>query len=119
MVQTIVSQLNDAFPDQVITILTLPKRNEGLKVSTQASETLADILKVAQATILFDNETWFKRSEDEDSIKNITESKYKATIYEMFPVLNKMLDRRVGLLLRAGEFNHRGVEAAEVVLDAG
>ena len=119
LVPTIVSQLNDAFPDPVFTILTLPGRNEGLKVSARASETLADIRKVAQATILFDNETWFKRTEDEDSIKNITEAKHKATIYEMFPVLNEMLARRVGLLLRAGEFNHRGVEAAEVVLDAG
>ena len=122
LVPTIVSQLNDAFPDPVFTILTLPGRNEGLKVSARASETLVDIRKVAQATILFDNETWFKRTEDEDRIKNITESKHKATIYEMFPALNEMLARRVGLLLRAGEFNHRGdrgVETAEVVLDAG
>ncbi|MDE2522913.1 MAG: tubulin/FtsZ family protein [Methanocorpusculum sp.] len=119
LVPTIVSQLNDAFPDPVFTILTLPGRNEGVKVSARASETLEDIRKVSQATILFDNETWFKRTEDEDSIKNVVEAKHKATIYEMFPVLNEMLARRVGLLLRAGEFNHKGVEAAEVVLDAG
>jgi cell division GTPase FtsZ len=119
LVPTIVSQLNDAFPDPVFTILTLPGRNEGVKVSARASETLAEIRKVSQATILFDNETWFKRTEDEDSIKNMVEAKNKATIYEMFPVLNEMLARRVGLLLRAGEFNHKGVEAAEVVLDAG
>jgi len=119
LVPTIVSQLNDAFPDPVFTILTLPGRNEGVKVSARASETLAEIRKVSQATILFDNETWFKRTEDEDSIKNMVEAKHKATIYEMFPVLNEMLARRVGLLLRAGEFNHKGVEAAEVVLDAG
>lgn len=119
LVPTIVSQLNDAFSDPVFTILTLPGRNEGLKVSARASETLGEIRKVSQATILFDNETWFKRTEDEDSIKNVVEAKHKATIYEMFPVLNEMLARRVGLLLRAGEFNHRGVEAAEVVLDAG
>lgn len=119
LVPTIVSQLNDAFPDPVFTILTLPGRNEGVKVSARASETLAEIRSVSQATILFDNETWFKRTEDEDSIKNVEEAKHKATIYEMFPVLNEMLARRVGLLLRAGEFNHKGVEAAEVVLDAG
>lgn len=119
LVPTIVSQLNSTFSDPVFTILTLPGRNEGVKVSARASKTLADIRNVAQATILFDNETWFKRTEDEDSIKNVVEAKRKATIYEMFPVLNEMLARRVGLLLRAGEFNHRGVEAAEVVLDAG
>lgn len=119
LVPTIVSQLNDAFPDPVFTILTLPGRNEGVKVSARASETLAEIRNVSQATILFDNETWFKRTEDEDSIKNVVEAKHKATIYEMFPGLNEMLARRVGLLLRAGEFNHKGVEAAEVVLDAG
>jgi cell division GTPase FtsZ len=119
LVPIIVSQLNDTFPDPVFTILTLPGRNEGVKVSARASKTLADIRKVSQATILFDNETWFKRTEDENSIKNTMEDKHKATIYEMFPILNEMLARRVGLLLRAGEFNHKGVEAAEVVLDAG
>ncbi|MDV0441994.1 tubulin/FtsZ family protein [Methanorbis furvi] len=119
LVPTVVEQLNDAFADPVFCILTLPGRNEGVKVSARASETLAEIRKVSQATILFDNETWFKRTEEEDSIKNQIEAKRKATIYEMYPVLNEMLARRVGLLLRAGEFNHRGVEAAEVVLDAG
>ena len=127
LVPTVVSQIADAFPDPVFTILTLPGRNEGVRVSARASKTLADIRKISQATILFDsqatilfdNETWFKRTEDEDSIKNLVEAKHKATIYEMFPVLNEMLARRVGLLLRAGEFNHKGVEAAEVVLDAG
>ncbi|MDV0444065.1 tubulin/FtsZ family protein [Methanorbis rubei] len=119
LVPTVVEQLNDAFADPVFCILTLPGRNEGVKVSARASETLAEIRKVSQATILFDNETWFKRIEEEDNIKNQMEAKRKATIYEMYPVLNEMLARRVGLLLRAGEFNHRGVEAAEVVLDAG
>ncbi len=119
LVPTIVTQLNDTFEDPVFCLLTLPGRNEGVKVSARASETLAEIRKVSQATILFDNETWFKRTEEEDSIKNEIETKRKATIYEMYPILNEMLARRVGLLLRAGEFNHRGVEAAEVVLDAG
>ncbi|HJK02486.1 MAG TPA: tubulin/FtsZ family protein [Methanocorpusculum sp.] len=119
LVPNIISQLNNTSPDPVFTILTLPGRNEGVKISARASETLAKIRKVSQATILFDNETWFKRTEEENSIKKVDETKHKATIYEMFPVLNEILARRVGLLLRAGEFNHKGVEAAEVVLDAG
>ncbi|HJJ89728.1 MAG TPA: tubulin/FtsZ family protein [Methanocorpusculum sp.] len=119
LVPNIISQLNNTSPDPVFTILTLPGRNEGVKISARASYTLAKIRKVSQATILFDNETWFKRTEEEDSIKKVDETKHKATIYEMFPVLNEILARRVGLLLRAGEFNHKGVEAAEVVLDAG
>ena len=89
LVPMVVSQIADAFPDPVFTILTLPGRNEGVRVSARASKTLADIRKISQATILFDNETWFKRTEDEDSIKNLVEAKHKAT------------------------------EAAEVVLDAG
>lgn len=119
LVPAVVSQLNTAFEDPIFSILTLPGRNEGGKVSARASRTLAEVRKVCTATILFDNETWFKRAEDEDSIKNETTAKRKATIYEMYPLLNEMLARRVGLLLRAGEFNHKGVEAAEVVLDAG
>lgn len=119
LVPAVVSQLNTAFEDPIFSILTLPGRNEGVKVSARASRTLAEVRKVCTATILFDNETWFKRTEDEDSIKNETTAKRKATIYEMYPLLNEMLARRVGLLLRAGEFNHKGVEVAEVVLDAG
>ncbi len=118
LVPVVVSQLNTAFADPIFTILTLPGRNEGVKVSARASETLKDIREVAQATILFDNETWFKRIEEEEELGS-TDIKRKATIYEMYPLLNEMLARRVGLLLRAGEFNHKGVDAAEVVLDAG
>ncbi|MDR0439203.1 MAG: tubulin/FtsZ family protein [Methanocalculaceae archaeon] len=119
LVPTIVSQLNNTFSDPIFTILTLPGKNEGVKVSARASKTLEDVREVSQATILFDNETWFKRIEEENDIKNVMETKHKATIYEMFPILNEMLARRVGLLLRAGEFGHKGVEVAEVVLDAG
>jgi hypothetical protein len=34
-------------------------------------------------------------------------------------LMNERIARYIGLLLRAGEFNERGVEVAEVVLDAG
>jgi cell division GTPase FtsZ len=116
LVPTVVAQLNNAFEDPVFTILTMPGKNEGVKVSARASGTLAEIRKISQASILFDNETWFRRIEEEEHPEGKIR---KSTIYEMYPSLNEMLARRVGLLLRAGEFNHKGVDAAEVVLDAG
>ena len=36
LVPTVVSQIADAFPDPVFTILTLPGRNEGVRVSARA-----------------------------------------------------------------------------------
>jgi len=120
LVPDFVKQLSSAFPDPVFTILTLPGRNEGIKVSAHASETLEAVRAVTSASLLFDNETWYTRITEDISLaaeKNGVAA--KPTLEELYPRLNEDLAARVGLLLRAGEFGLKGVESAEVVLDAG
>jgi len=120
LVPDFVKQLTAAFPDPVFTILTLPGRNEGIKVSAHASETLEAIRAVTSASLLFDNETWYTRITEDISLAAEKDGvAAKPTLEELYPRLNEDLAARVGLLLRAGEFGIKGVESAEVVLDAG
>ncbi|HJJ80216.1 MAG TPA: hypothetical protein O0X74_05575, partial [Methanocorpusculum sp.] len=57
LVPRFMEQLENAFPDPVFTILTLPFRSEGAKVSARAAEQLAAIRNMGSASIIFDNET--------------------------------------------------------------
>lgn len=113
LVPEFLRQLTDAFPDPVFAILTLPGRNEGARISARASETLAQIRKISSACLIFDNETWLQRLEE-------NHSKFKSLpIQSYYNDLNELLSRQISLLLRAGEFGETGVDSAEVVLDAG
>ncbi len=120
LVPDFVTQLTAAFPDPVFTILTLPGRNEGIKTSTRASETLEAIREITSASILFDNETWYTRIAEDVSLAAEKDGVItKPKIEELYARLNEDLAARIGLLLRAGEFGLKGIESAEVVLDAG
>ena len=119
-------QLENAFPDPVFTILTLPFRSEGAKVSARAAEQLEAIRQMGSASIIFDNETWAGRIETEAAAaaaelnaEGLPKPLTRRQTSDLYDELNEMLARRVGLLLRAGEVTHNGVESAEVVLDAG
>ena len=127
----ILPQLNEAFADPVFTILTLPARSEGARISARAAAELEAIREVANASIIFDNETWIIRLEEERAAKIASDSaatggdgvvlrsSAKLSINEARNDLNELLTRRVELLLRAGEVTPKGIETAEVVLDAG
>jgi len=120
LVPDFVKQLSAAFPDPVFTILTLPGRNEGIKVSAHASATLEEIRAITSASILFDNETWYTRITEDVSLAAEKDGVVtKPKLEELYARLNEDLAARIGLLLRAGEFGLKGVESAEVVLDAG
>ena len=126
LVPRFMEQLENAFPDPVFTILTLPFRSEGAKVSARAAEQLAAIRNMGSASIIFDNETWSGRIETEAAATaaelkedGLPKPLTRRQTSELYSDLNEMLARRVGLLLRAGEVTHNGVESAEVVLDAG
>lgn len=127
----IIKQLNEAFADPVFTILTLPARSEGARISARAAETLEEIRKVCSASILFDNEIWMQRLEEQRAAETaekldaegnpepVARNALKYPIREAYSELNDLLVRRVELLLRAGEVAERGLETAEAVLDAG
>ncbi|HJJ35568.1 MAG TPA: hypothetical protein O0X27_00165 [Methanocorpusculum sp.] len=127
----IITQLSIALANPIFTILTIPARNEGARVSARAAAELEAIRKVASAAIIFDNETWIVRLEEERAAK-LAESREilgedgivirepsKLSVNEVHDELNELLTRRVELLLRAGEITENGIETAEVVLDAG
>ena len=120
LVPEFIHQLTAAFPDPVFTILTLPARSEGIKISSHASETLEAIRNVSSASLIFDNETWYARIGQDISLAAHKDGvTAKKSLTEVYSELNEDLAARVGLLLRAGEFGVKGVESAEVVLDAG
>ncbi|MBO5430432.1 hypothetical protein J5991_00095, partial [Methanocorpusculum sp.] len=126
LVPRFMEQLENAFPDPVFTILTLPFRSEGAKVSARAAEQLEAIRQMGSASIIFDNETWAGRIETESAAsaaelnaEGLPKPLTRRQTSDLYDELNEMLARRVGLLLRAGEVTHNGVESAEVVLDAG
>ena len=126
LVPRFMEQLENAFPDPVFTILTLPFRSEGAKVSARAAEQLEAIRQMGSASIIFDNETWAGRIETEAAAsaaelnaEGVPKPLTRRQTSDLYDELNEMLARRVGLLLRAGEVTHNGVESAEVVLDAG
>ncbi|HJJ54739.1 MAG TPA: hypothetical protein O0X50_01475, partial [Methanocorpusculum sp.] len=127
----IIIQLSVVLANPIFTILTIPARNEGARVSARAAAELEAIRKVASAEIIFDNETWIVRLEEERAAK-LAESREimgedgivirdtsKLSIDEVQNELNELLTRRVELLLRAGEITENGIETAEAVLDAG
>ncbi len=104
LVPEFVKQLSAAFPDPVFTILTLPGRNEGIKVSAHASETLEAIREITSTSLLFDNETWYTRITEDVSLAAEKDGVItKPKIEELYARLNEDLAARIGLLLRAGE----------------
>lgn len=124
----IASELRKSFIEPIFALCTLPCRHEGRKRGAKAYADLQLLLSVVDALILFDNELLFQKVESppcpdkvsptppvrKDQSLNIPRNPR-----DIYAAMNERIARNVGLLLRAGEFNERGLEVAEVVLDAG
>ena len=124
----LVEELRISYIEPIFGVCTLPMRHEGKKRSAKASEDIKMLRNVLDAIILFDNETWYGKLQaeyDEHSVakegKRIPypAKKFPENPRDLYRLLNDRIARQIGLLLRAGEFNEEGLEAAEVVLDAG
>ncbi|MCP1662973.1 MAG: hypothetical protein D5R99_04170 [Methanocalculus sp. MSAO_Arc1] len=141
-VPLIVQKIRDSFYEPVITILTLPLRNEGKRISARAADQIDVIEPVVDGCILFDNETWYRKiatemlrleriqndgfddetddpEQDDEAVLEQNPDTASLNPREANRLLNERLARRFGLLLRAGEFVEGGKPVAEVVLDAG
>lgn len=130
VISLIVPELRKSFIEPIFAVLTLPCLSEGKKKAAKAADDIDMIESHVDGIILFDNETWYRKikeacgSEAADakgmpfgiSRKGSLSPDNPRDVYRM---LNERIARQVGLLLRAGEFNEEGIEAAEVVLDAG
>ncbi|WP_319642700.1 tubulin/FtsZ family protein [Methanovulcanius yangii] len=127
-VPELVEELRIAYIEPVFGVCTLPMRHEGKKQSSKASEDIIMLRDVLDAVILFDNETWYGKLQAEFHEHSVAmeekrlpypAKKFPENPRDLYRMLNDRIARQIGLLLRAGEFNEEGLEAAEVVLDAG
>jgi cell division GTPase FtsZ len=131
VVPDLVRHIRKAMIEPVFGLFILPCTREGLERSSRAADEIDVLLPALDGMILFDNETWYPRlkvqpepvQKKQDPLKFFPLQKQnveKSVKDQTFKKINEMIVRRVGLLLRAGEFTEKGgVEIAEVVLDAG
>jgi cell division GTPase FtsZ len=124
----IVPELRKSFIEPVFGVVTLPCLIEGNRQSAKAAYDIDMVKGYVDATILFDNETWYRRIKDsfEEGEEHEGRARFSQSAKTMpsnprdiYRLLNERIARQVGLLLRAGEFNEEGLEVSEVVLDAG
>lgn len=101
-----VETLKVAFSEPVLVLAALPQRSEGQRIAAGAADVLDAILAKADAVLLFDNETFAGRQPEGARDPSPT----------LYAALNEEAARRIGLLLRAGEF---GGEVGQLVVDAG
>jgi cell division GTPase FtsZ len=130
-VPRVIQELRKAFIEPVFLVATLPTRKEGMRRSAKAYMDIQRLRDQVDAFILFDNELLAQKvmavpEEVKEGSRPITYPLVKG-IKKILPenprdtylLMNERIARYIGLLLRAGEFNERGLEVAEVVLDAG
>ncbi|KAF1077893.1 tubulin/FtsZ family protein [Methanogenium sp. MK-MG] len=122
------TELRKSFIEPIFGVCTLPMHNEGKRLSSKAADDIERANSALDAMILFDNETWHKRLKAEYNQYSVAEDTaigpYKRKVFpdnprDVYNILNEKIARQIGILLRAGEFSETGVEAAEIVLDAG
>jgi cell division GTPase FtsZ len=130
-VPRIIRELRKAFIEPVFLVATLPTRKEGMRRSAKAYSDLQRLRDQVDALILFDNELLTQKvsPSPEEGKEGSRPAPYPLIkgVKKILPenprdtylLMNERIARYIGLLLRAGEFNERGLEVAEVVLDAG
>ncbi|MDD1685164.1 MAG: tubulin/FtsZ family protein [Methanoregula sp.] len=128
----IIAGLRSSVIEPIFGLVTLPCLAEGERISGKAADDIEMLSSLLDGIIVFDNETWHKKIKAQiarlpakemgfaekiglkKSEKPLPQS--KAT----YRNLNEAIVRRIGLILRAGEFRaDGGVDLAEVVLDSG
>ncbi|MDD1717512.1 MAG: tubulin/FtsZ family protein [Methanoregulaceae archaeon] len=116
--------------EPIFGLLTLPCLDEGQERSAKAADDLDALDPILDGIILFDNETWYRKAMAKLEVTGspVISLVEKITVTKggnnqksrMNRLLNDAIVRRIGLLLRAGEFREGSkIEVGEVVLDAG
>jgi len=128
----VITSLRSTLVEPIFGLVTLPCLAEGEKRSRKAADDIDILSPLLDGMILFDNETWYKKTKalkanlvkKERSLahrlgfaKEEPELSPELTTYRL---LNEGIVRRISLILRAGEFKaDGGIDLAEVVLDSG
>ncbi|MFA4860399.1 hypothetical protein [Methanoregula sp.] len=128
----VIAGLRSAIVEPIFGLVTLPCLAEGEKRSAKAADNIDILSPILDGMILFDNETWYKKTaalkekilhREKGFAERLGFGKQEP---EMSPqmvtyrLLNDSIVRRISLILRAGEFRaDGGIDLAEVVLDSG
>src|SRR5512136_827433 len=128
----IIASLRSSIAEPIFGLVTLPCLAEGERRSAKAADDIEMLSSLLDGMILFDNETWYKKIKAQRSTlikkeKGLAEKLgFRKSGPEISPqlatylLLNGAIVRRIGLILRAGEFKaDGGLDLAEVVLDSG
>jgi len=127
----VIAGLRSAVVEPIFGLVTLPCLAEGEKRSAKAADNIDILAPLLDGMILFDNETWYKKTAAlKEKIlhreKGFAERLFGKQEPEMSPqmvtyrLLNDSIVRRISLILRAGEFRaDGGIDLAEIVLDSG
>ena len=128
----LITTLRASVKEPIFGLITLPCLAEGERRSAKAADDIEMLSPLLDGIILFDNETWYKKTKAQRSRlvkkeKGLAEKLgFKKSVPEISPqlatylLLNEAIVRRISLILRAGEFKaDGGLDLAEVVLDSG
>jgi tubulin-like protein CetZ len=128
----IIAGLRSSIVEPIFGLVTLPCLAEGERISAKAADDIDMLSSLLDGIIVFDNETWYKKIKAQKAHLPQKERGFaekiglKKSEKPLLPAqatyrnLNEAIVRRVGLMLRAGEFRaDGGIELAEVVLDSG
>jgi cell division GTPase FtsZ len=128
----LIATLRASVTEPIFGLVTLPCLAEGERRSAKAADDIEMLSPLLDGIILFDNETWYKKTKAHRSRlvkkeKGLAEKLgFKKSEPEISPqlatylLLNEAIVRRISLILRAGEFKaDGGLDLAEVVLDSG
>lgn len=128
----IIAGLRSSIVEPIFGLVTLPCLAEGERISGKAADDIEMLSSLLDGIILFDNETWYKKIKAEKARLPAKEMGFAEKIglkksekplqpaQATYHNLNEAIVRRIGLMLRAGEFKaDGGIELAEVVLDSG
>jgi len=128
----VITGLRSSLVEPIFGLVTLPCLAEGEKRSAKAADDLDILSPLLDGIILFDNETWYKKTK---ALKATLIKKERSFAHRLglakdepelspelatYQLLNEGIVRRISLILRAGEFKaDGGIDLAEVVLDSG
>lgn len=128
----VITSLRATIVEPIFGLVTLPCLAEGEKRSAKAADDIDILAPLLDGMILFDNETWYKKTK---ALKANLGKKERSLAHRLglakdepelspelatYQLLNEGIVRRISLILRAGEFRaDGGIDLAEVVLDSG
>jgi cell division GTPase FtsZ len=128
----IIAGLRSSVVEPIFGLITLPCLAEGERISAKAADDIEMLSSLLDGIIVFDNETWYKKIKAQRAHLPAKERGFAekmglkksetplTTTLATYRNLNEAIVRRIGLILRAGEFRaDGGIDLAEVVLDSG